>query len=68
MKKIFISTTSFADDDPTILNALAKAGMSVTMNPHKRKLNEAEILNILDQGLYEGLLAGLDAISSGHSR
>jgi len=63
MKKVFISTTTFGEDDPSILKELAKAKISTTMNPHARRLNEAEITDILVKGQYDGLLAGLEPLT-----
>jgi len=63
MKRVFISTTTFAQDDPCILDVLYKAGAMVTMNPYHRRLNEAEITDILVKGRYDGLLAGLEPLT-----
>ncbi len=63
MKKVFISTTTFAEDDPSILRALSKAGFVATLNPHRRRLTEAEITEIFVQGDYVGLLAGLEPLT-----
>ena len=63
MKKVFISTTTFGDDDPSILKELAKAKISTTMNPHARRLNETEIADILVKGQYDCLLAGLEPLT-----
>jgi D-3-phosphoglycerate dehydrogenase len=63
MKKVFISTTTFGEDEPSILKQLAKAKISATMNPHGRRLNTAEIADILVKGQYDGLLAGLEPLT-----
>jgi len=63
MKKVFISTTTFAQEDPSILQGLAKAGIMYTLNLHQRRLNEAEITEILVKGGYIGLLAGLEPLT-----
>lgn len=65
MKKVFIATTTFAEDDPTLLKQLAKAEIKLTMNPYGRRLNEAEITDVLIKGQYEGLLAGLEPLTEG---
>lgn len=63
MKKVFVSTTTFAQEDPAILDVLAKAGISVTRNPLQRRLNEKEITEFLVRGGYDGLLAGLEPLT-----
>jgi D-3-phosphoglycerate dehydrogenase len=63
MKKVFVSTTTFAEEDPSILESLARAGVVVTMNPHRRRLSEREITEILVRGGYDGLLAGLEPLT-----
>lgn len=63
MRRVFISTTTFGADDPLVLNTLAKAKLDVTMNPHARRLDEEEIIQVLVQGRYDGLLAGLEPLT-----
>ena len=63
MKKVFIATTSFAEDDPSLLKVLVKAKVAVTKNPHARRLNEGEIADILIKGKFDGLLAGLEPLT-----
>lgn len=63
MKKVFISTTTFGEVASSILDTLAKAQIDCTMNPHRRRLNEEEIAEILVKGRYDGLLAGLEPLT-----
>jgi hypothetical protein len=42
MNDLFISTTTFGASDKTPLNKLEQAGISYSLNPHKRKLLPAE--------------------------
>ncbi|MBF0489151.1 MAG: phosphoglycerate dehydrogenase [Candidatus Omnitrophica bacterium] len=63
MKKVFIATTTFAEDDPSLLKTLVKAKISPTMNPYGRRLSEIEITDILVKGQYDGLLAGLEPLT-----
>lgn len=63
MKKVFVSTTTFAQEDPTILEVLARAGIVVTLNPLKRRLSEEEITEFIVRGGYDGLLAGLEPLT-----
>lgn len=57
-----ISPSSFADEDQTPLRLLEEAGVSIKMNPLKRRLTEDEILEFI-KGL-DGLLAGLEPLSA----
>jgi len=63
MKKVFISTTSFGEDNPSVLKALNHAKIKVVLNPYSRRLTEDEIINVLVKGGYEGLLAGLEPLT-----
>ncbi|MEI7998546.1 MAG: phosphoglycerate dehydrogenase [Candidatus Omnitrophota bacterium] len=63
MKKVFIATTTFGNDDPTILSLLIKEGVEYTLNPFERRLNETEIKDVLSKGIYDGLLAGLEPLT-----
>jgi len=63
MKKVFISTTTFGDNIPSIRDMLVNAQIEYTMNPHGRCLNEEEIGEILVEGRYDGLLAGLEPLT-----
>ena len=61
MKKVFISTTSFAKDDETPLKLLKSAGLDVSLNPLARKLNEHEISGFLSDADY--LIAGTESLA-----
>lgn len=63
MKKVFISTATFGKDEPSILKDLVKARIVATMNPYGRRLDTAEITDILVKGKYDGLLAGLEPLT-----
>jgi D-3-phosphoglycerate dehydrogenase len=61
IKKVFISTTSFAKDDPTPLKLLKNAGLDVSINPFARKLTEKEISGFLLDIDY--LIAGTEPLT-----
>lgn len=61
MKKVFISTTSFAKDDPAPLKLLKDAGLDVSLNPFARKLSEKEISGFLTDIDY--LIAGTEPLT-----
>ena len=61
MKKVFISTSTFAQDDNRALELLKKAGLEIQLNPHGRKLNEDEMVNFLSDKDF--LIAGTEPIT-----
>ena len=56
MPTIAVSTSSFARHDPQPLERLREAGYEVRLNPHGRRLDRAETLELLDGVV--GLVAG----------
>lgn len=61
--KVFISTTTFGEYDKESINLLKRKSISYSINPYKRKLNEEEILGILQNNLYIGLIAGTEPLT-----
>lgn len=61
MKKILISTSNFSDAH---VAPLKNAGYEVITNPHKRRLTEAEITELLVQHQPEGLIAGVEPLTA----
>jgi len=61
MKKVFVSTTSFAKDDETPLKLLKGAGLTVCLNLLARKLSEKEISGFLSDTDY--LIAGTEPLT-----
>ena len=61
MKKVFISTTSFAKDDIRPLELLEKAGLEVYTNPYGRKLTEDEMIGFLSDKDF--LIAGTELLT-----
>lgn len=62
MSKVVISTSSFDLDNNPSIQRLIKAGIAVVTNPHRRKLNEDEIIALLNQDTV-GLLAGIEPLT-----
>lgn len=56
--KIFVSTSSFGEYSPEPINILKDAGCTVKLNPHGRKLTEAEVVELA--GDSQGLIAGTE--------
>lgn len=61
--KVFISTTTFAEYSREPLTLLKSKGIDYRLNPYKRKLTEEEILRILQNDSYVGLIAGTEALT-----
>lgn len=62
MKKIVISTTSFATSDKKPLELLRKNGYEVVLNPFKRKISPEELVQLSRDAV--GIIAGTEAIDS----
>lgn len=60
MPTIAVSTSSFARHDPQPLERLREAGYEVRLNPHGRRLDRAETLELLDGVV--GLVAGTETL------
>ena len=58
--RVFISTSSFGEQDSAPIKALETAGFEVVLNPFKRKLTRQESLRLLPD--FDGLIAGLEAL------
>ncbi len=61
MKKILVSTSSFAVESTAPLDVLREAGFEVALNPHGRKLTKDETISLLTS--CEGVVAGTEAYS-----
>ena len=61
MNKILITTSSFNLETPEIL-ALQDAGYEVVLNPHKRRLSENEVQELLTPDII-GMIAGVEPLT-----
>lgn len=61
MKKILVSTSSFAVESTAPLDILHEAGFEVILNPYGRKLTKAETVSLLSS--CHGVVAGTEAYS-----
>lgn len=59
MKKIFIGPSSFCQNSDEPINILNKHNFEVVLNPLGRKLNEEELIKLLDKN-FIGSIAGLE--------
>jgi D-3-phosphoglycerate dehydrogenase len=63
MEKVLISASSFGQQDASLLGRLEEAGYERVMNPHARRLTEAEIHELIQAHRPVGLLAGLEPLT-----
>ncbi len=62
MNTFVISTSSFDIDNNPPIQQLLQKGMKVITNPHRRKLTEDEIIELLQEGA-TGLIAGIEPLT-----
>jgi D-3-phosphoglycerate dehydrogenase / 2-oxoglutarate reductase len=62
--KILITTSSFAELDSAPLEALKQTGFEVILNPFRRKLTEAEVLELIHEHKPVGILAGVEPLTA----
>ena len=62
MNAFVISTSSFDIDNNPPIQQLLQKGMQVITNPHRRKLTEDEIIELLSSGAV-GLIAGIEPLT-----
>ncbi len=62
MNALVISTSSFDIDNNPPLQQLLQQGMHIITNPHRRKLTEDEIIELLSGGAI-GLIAGIEPLT-----
>lgn len=62
MSKFVISTSSFDTDNNPHVQRLIQQGLQVVTNPHRRKLTEDEIIELL-AGDVTGLIAGIEPLT-----
>jgi D-3-phosphoglycerate dehydrogenase / 2-oxoglutarate reductase len=58
---VLITTSPFAEADPTALRVLETEGISYTLNPFGRRLREQELAELI--GPYEVLIAGTEPVT-----
>ena len=59
--KVLISSRSFGKIDSGAIDILKNSGLEPVLNPHGKKLNEEEILGLLDDAV--GIIAGTEKIT-----
>ncbi len=61
--RIGLGVSSFAQEDPTPLELLRRAGAALVPNPRGRRLTETEIIDYVTRERLDGLLAGLEPLN-----
>lgn len=62
MKQVLITTSPFAEVDPTALRLLEAEGIRYELNPYGRRLREEEVAELI--GPYETMIAGTEPITA----
>ena len=62
VKKILVSTSSFAETNNEAIEILQKSEYEIIKNPYKRKLSKSEIRELIDDDVI-GIIAGLEELS-----
>lgn len=63
MKNVLITTSSFADQNPGLLNRLQSFGLEVILNPFQRRLTEDEVANLIEEHRPIGMIAGVEFLT-----
>ncbi len=63
MSDILITTSSFATNDPGLLEDIKVLGLDVCLNPHGRKLTEEEVVELITKYQPVGMIAGVEPLT-----
>ena len=63
MRTILTTTTSFAGESPDVVRQIENNGLKLVLNPLGRKLDEEELVRLLEDYKPVGLLAGTEPIT-----
>ncbi|CAN2040217.1 Hydroxyacid dehydrogenase [Candidatus Magnetomoraceae bacterium gMMP-15] len=63
MHNILITTSSFAKNDPGLINSLEDQKLKPILNPYKRKLTETEVKELIIKYKPLGIIAGVEPLS-----
>lgn len=62
MKKILVTTSSFAETSREAINAINKSEFDILINPYGRRLSNSEVIELIDDDVI-GIIAGLEELS-----
>ncbi|MFH1724215.1 MAG: phosphoglycerate dehydrogenase [Elusimicrobiota bacterium] len=63
-KPVLVTTSTFGKEDSGPNDELARSGLAVSLNPHRRKLTEAEVLDLLAKHKPVGMIAGVEPLTA----
>lgn len=63
MKNVLVTTSSFGDQNPDLLERLRAKGLQVVLNPFRRRLTEAEVANLIEEHRPVGIIAGVEPLT-----
>ncbi|CAN2048435.1 Hydroxyacid dehydrogenase [Candidatus Magnetomoraceae bacterium gMMP-1] len=63
MHNILITTSSFAKNDPGLINSLEDQKLKPILNPYKRKLTEPEVKELIIKYQPVGIIAGVEPLT-----
>jgi D-3-phosphoglycerate dehydrogenase / 2-oxoglutarate reductase len=66
LKIVLATTSSFAEDSPELLEIMVAKGLRIVLNPHRCRLNDSELEQLLKEHKPIGLLAGTENICRAH--
>lgn len=64
MSRVLITTSSFGQEDKSVIKLLQEAGFEVKNNPYGRKLNEDEVLALILELEPAAIIAGLEPLTA----
>lgn len=63
MKRILVTTSSFGSNDNELIPWIKSNGFEVILNPYKRKLTEAEVIDLISEYQPIGMIAGVEPLT-----
>jgi len=63
LKKILITTSSFGEYDFKVFEDIEKKGFKYIKNPFERKLTETEVIELIQEHLPVGIIAGVEPLT-----
>ena len=63
MRKILVTTSSFAKNDPSLPSTLIEKGFQIVLNPFACKLTESELTELIEEHEPVGIIAGIEPLT-----
>lgn len=65
MDNILITTSTFGENDPSLIESIKEKGLEVILNPYIRKLAKHEVSKLMDRHQPIGMIAGVEPLTKG---